>query len=188
LWKSYNWVAVKYLPSLFKDPESLIFNDDLSTFQKSMRIVDQAVESKDTLHPKFVYCHLFIPHEPYKFDSSGNILAWSKSMYQGKEADNYFLDQLAYCRKLIIRLKETVLKHPNRPSVIIFQGDHGFREERTNDSGRVFQIMDALYLPDGKDNNFSDTFYSPNTFRLLLNRYFNQRLPMLPAKSSFIKL
>jgi hypothetical protein len=187
--KSSGWMLEKYLPSIVQPAEYLVYKDDLSTINQSIKKVEQAINSKDTVTPKFIYSHLFIPHEPYKYDSSGSILPYSREMYRTKTSEQYFIQQLIYCRKLILQLATDIQKKNARPAVIIFQGDHGFRvNQKSEKANEVFSVLNAFYFPEKNNLQLTDSFYTPNTFRVLLNHYFNQQLPMLPSKTTMIKL
>lgn len=187
--KTVSWLFEKYFPAVFQSAEYKVYRDDLITIKKSLQRVERTILKKDTTKPRFVYSHLFIPHEPFKFDSSGKIIPWSKDMYLNQTAEQYFIQQLIYCRKLILKLAADIQKKNARPAVIIFQGDHGYRvNQQSANANEVFNVLNAIYFPEEVKPVISDSFYTPNTFRLILNRYFQQQLPMLPAKSTMIQL
>lgn len=127
--------------------------------------------------PKFVYAHLILPHSPYVFDRNGEWVGEDKDDFD-KEA---YRDQLHYANQRMMEILHVLLMDLNNPPVIIIQGDHGFHfvpEERMG-------ILNAMYLPDDREQGLYPTFSPVNTFRVIFNRYFGGRFNLLDDKSYF---
>lgn len=187
LWKTFNWVFIKYFSSSVTNFQQKIYTDDLATINNSIIRTNAAIALKDSTTPKFVYTHLYIPHPPFKYDSVGTILPWDGQLLKKDRSDSMFMSQLKYCRKLILDFAQTITSNNVRPAIIIFQGDHGIRDE-TMPQSRTFEVLHAMYLPDKNHIEIDSNFYTPNTFRIILNKYFHQQLPMLEPKNVFITL
>jgi phosphoglycerol transferase MdoB-like AlkP superfamily enzyme len=139
--------------------------------------------------PKFFYIHILLPHSPYIFNRDGSLKSvfgmTSKQEMMG--TDNY-LDQLVYTNKIIkkfiLRLRDT-----KRKQIIILEGDHGFRNARmykgkkvpssyfTN--GEYFKNLNAFYFYDHNYAGLYDSISPVNSFRVILNKYFHQHIPLL---------
>lgn len=184
---TYKWLLTSWFPSHFKSMDEIIYADDLRTTKESLVRVNSEIISKDSSKPKFVYTHLFIPHEPFKYDSTGAIIPWAPDLYEGGLGNNLFISQLVYCRNLISELSHNIQMNATRSSIIIFQGDHGIRNNKSNDKN-VFNVLNAIGTIHEKKIEIANEFYTPNTFRLLLNTYFNKNLPMLETKHYFITI
>jgi hypothetical protein len=61
--------------------------------------------------------------------------------------------------------------------VIIIQGDHGVRDPNRN------AILNSYYLPGLPQDTIPADMSPVNSFRLVLNEYFNANLPLLPNHS-----
>jgi hypothetical protein len=132
--------------------------------------------------PKFVFIHLFSPHEPFVFTSDGGSgdpgLIWDHS------DPRRYLAQYEYVNRRILETVDFILKRSQRPPVILLQSDHGYRGSRRRDNpvprAEMFCVLNAVHLP-GTPPEKIDPFLSPrNNFRLVFNLYFGGRFPLLP--------
>ncbi|HEY0679177.1 MAG TPA: hypothetical protein VGD17_12890 [Chitinophagaceae bacterium] len=141
--------------------------------------LEEIAEDKKGNAPRFVFAHFFIPHAPYIYDSSGTLLPPNEVVNNASDSLNY-IDQVLYSNQLISTITKDLLKtYSNK--VIIFQGDHGFREYgKQIDPMARLGILNAVYFPDSNYRQLTDTFLSVNTFRVVLNNYFRQELKILP--------
>ena len=134
--------------------------------------------------PTFTFSHLIMPHPPYVFGPDGMAISKAKERFQGfgKWGDLY-LGQLKYANKAILSLVDHILRNSKSPPVIIIQGDHGwlFSGEIGTDEGirQSMSILNAYYLPAGGDSRLYDAITPVNTFRLVLNHYFDAGLSLL---------
>ena len=180
------WLKAKYFPILFKNPIERSIRTDIALTDSVQKMIYKTID-EPTSKPRFVFAHFFLPHDPYKFDSTGNIFKGSYPEYlELTKTHQPFVQQVVYTRKLILKLASDIIAKNKRSCIIIIQGDHGLRKYDKAKFGNkeVFNIFSAVYLPDRSMNNFPDTLYAPNTFRIILNRYFQQQLPLLQKQQA----
>jgi Sulfatase len=137
--------------------------------------------------PQFVYAHYQLPHDPYIFDSTGNLKKAEKTItYNETDQPAAFIEQVKFANKLIQQLV-THIKHVNKPNtVIIIEGDHGFRNIYGKKGYMIYDNFSSFYFP---DRNYKDLYpaISPvNSFRVVLNNFFDAKLPLLKDSSIFI--
>lgn len=151
---------------------------------------------KNTTTPRFFYIHILLPHSPYIFNKDGSLKSvfgmTSKQEMMG--TDNY-LDQLEYTNKIIKKFVRR-LQETKKKQIIIVEGDHGFRNAQTYKGkkipksyytqGEYFKNLNAFYFYDKNYDSLYDSISPVNTFRVVLNTYFDQHIPLLPD-SSFVK-
>ncbi|MFN4286426.1 MAG: hypothetical protein ACK4E8_10735 [Lacibacter sp.] len=184
LFHTYRWAWSKLLPQFIKPVPNLWHATDI----KMTRLVLEKLEHsiRDTTHqPKFIYGHFLLPHEPFKFDSTGNTIPYTKKMYYDGTLNHYYAAQVAYCRNIMQQLtEETIGKNPQK-WIVIFQGDHSLRRPELNLPDPLsFQVLHAVYEPGNKDTLIlTEPFSTVNTFRYVLNKYFKTQLPLLPVKT-----
>jgi hypothetical protein len=151
--------------------------------------------------PLFVFVHLFPPHPPFVFGPDGEPRQTS-SVYgltdgrgwherTGGSVEQYmqgYRDQVAFVNARLTRVIEALLARSHRPPVIVVMSDHGPRsapDEEDFGAGAVrerLSILAACHLPDGGGGQLYDTISPVNVFRVVLNRTFDARLPLLPDR------
>jgi hypothetical protein len=151
--------------------------------------------------PKIVLMHIMAPHPPFVFDATGQPIradrdytALDGTAFPGsiEEYRTGYAEQVTYIDKLLIQTVETLLENSSSPPVIILQGDHGPGSSFDWDSversclWERSAILNAYYLP-GVDKSKLDPEISPvNTFRLILNEYFDADLDLLDDRSYYV--
>ncbi len=181
--------------TMLKPFEDYIISDDsrariLCTFSRLAEIPQKQ-------GPKFVFAHIMAPHPPYVFGADGEAVRSSKVQMDGnvwEQMDDY-LNQLVFINKQVKILIEQLLLRSEIPPVIILQADHGSASKSWGvgkkellDSTILNErmgILNAYYLPDTTDECLYDHITPVNTFRLILNLYFDIKLDLLPDKSYF---
>ena len=129
--------------------------------------------------PRFIYAHFVLPHETFYFDSTGNRLPELYTLRTQLNKKDY-VNQVVYTNKFIIApLIDSILQNSTRPPVIIIQGDHGYRNYPPQQIQLEFENLNAIFLPGKKYDEYINSKTSVNTFRMVLNAYFNQHLPLL---------
>jgi hypothetical protein len=125
--------------------------------------------------PKFVFAHLLVPHS-FVFGPHGEPIAVDVSTMTPEIFQQGYVDQLIYINRQIERLVAGIIAESSTPPVIILQGDHG-----PTSLGRPARvaILNAYYLP-GNADALSPAITPANTFRVILDAYFKQDLPLLP--------
>lgn len=137
--------------------------------------------------PKFVYGHFMVPHEPYVFDSTGNIKPAEQMLKENaKTSDDAYYEHLVFARKTIEELVTYIQLHNKKNTVIIVEGDHGYRTEKGNKAGYTFQNFNSFYFPDLKYDLLYDSITPVNSFRIVINKYFKGNLPLLKDSSILV--
>ena len=150
--------------------------------------------------PQFVVAHVLAPHPPFVLDANGNFRA--QDTFTANDGDRYIGTQeeyisgyslkVQYLNTRLIKIIDHLLSNPNRPVVIILQGDHGpglywdFDSLENSCLRMRLPIFNAYYLP---DRNAREKLYpsiSPvNSFRFIFNEILNQPMPLLGDRSFY---
>lgn len=148
--------------------------------------------------PKFVFAHMVMPHPPFVFDSQGrptaetelNIADGSHNQLPDEEYIRRYAAQLTYITRLTTQAIQGVLRNSPTPPVIILQSDHGpgayldwESAEKTCLRERL-SILNAYHLP-GESLAANPAVTPVNTFRLVLNAYFDAGLDPLADKNYY---
>lgn len=136
--------------------------------------------------PKFVFVHVYCPHEPFVFDSGGGSVPIEKA-WDHADPRNY-LQQYIFISGKMLQAAAAILAVSPRPPVIIIQSDHGYRGSRGRKNwqrivapAEAQKVFNALRLP-GMPMEAIDPSLSPlNNFRLVFNLYFGTTYPLLPS-------
>ena len=146
-----------------------------------------------------VFAHVVAPHAPFVFGPNGEKIEHDEPFslsplgynIGSEEYTQMYVDQTRYLNTLVLDAVETILESSTTPPIIIIQGDHGTagyakREDipKLNMKER-HAILNAYYFPDGKTDLLYPTISPVNTFRVVLNTYFNGKYEMLPDKNYF---
>ena len=90
-----------------------------------------------------------------------------------------YLDQVKYSNILLKKIIPLIAKPSSRARVVILEGDHGFREFGPEvPINRIFMNLNAYYFSDGDYSRLYNGISPVNSFRVVLNKYFCQSLPM----------
>jgi len=135
--------------------------------------------------PKFVFVHLYCPHEPFVFNAQGNPAAEG---HLWDHADpSYYLQQYIFISNKMVETVMAILADSTRPPVIVIQSDHGYRGSRGRkkwvrkvDDAEATKVFNALYLPGVPPDTIDPSLSPLNNFRLIFNRCFGTRYPLLP--------
>jgi hypothetical protein len=135
---------------------------------------------------QFVFAHLVVPHLPYTFGPNGEVPAFQGKDATYEEIAAAYVDQVKFVNKEILAVVDTLLKNSSPAPVIILQGDHGPLPDLTEEASERLPILNAYYLPGMTTNEMLYPSISPvNSFRVVLNSYFGQGLPLLEDLSYF---
>ncbi len=151
-------------------------------------VLDELPEVARRPGPKFVLVHLYSPHAPFLFDRDGGPVPAEHSLDYSQR--RYYLEQYQFVSRRIAETVEKVLAASAAPPVIVLQSDHGYRGSFRKPLHHVVsaeekhKIFLALLLP-GCDTSRLEPALSPvDVFRIILNCYLGQRLPLHPARTS----
>jgi hypothetical protein len=164
--------------------------------------------------PKFIFAHILAPHPPFLFDAGGRQTQPGRD-YSIGDGDDFkgnwqeyregYREQVQFVNKMLEQTVDAILSGSRTPPIIILQGDHGpgghlewgspshtCLWERTS-------IFNAYYLPRsaalgsaalGSAALGSAALLYPdispvNTFRVVLDAYFDAGLDLLPDQTHF---
>jgi hypothetical protein len=141
-------------------------------------------------HPVFVWAHILCPHAPFVFDARGE--RPGRYTFHG---DDYG-SQVIFLDSLIKVAIQRILAESPRPPIIVIQGDHGpgavvdwhhLPRDQMLDQVAIFY---AVYLPSSAkflqaSAGLYDSITPVNTFRVVLNRFFDTTMTLLPDRSYF---
>jgi len=131
----------------------------------------------------FVYAHIISPHPPYVFDAAGNPVNVDTGDMSGEEKRAGYIGQAKFISHEILKVVDKILQNSEVAPIIVIQGDHG---SPTSNHEQRMRNLNAYYLPGMKPEAVLYPSISPvNTFRVILNTYFGQHLPLLEDKSYY---
>ncbi len=138
--------------------------------------------------PKFAFVHIGIPHPPMLFKEDGSGYPLDLISLSDKYEKPKYIGQLKFVQKNVIKILDALDKDKRR-KVVIIQGDHGpaFHDGCDGNPKPPFlrermRILNAYRLPDADPKIFYDDITPVNSLRLVLNQYFDAKLPLLPDK------
>lgn len=151
----------------------------------------------------FIFAHIISPHPPFVFDANGKPILHTDpygiadgTHYIGHKGsrDEYiagYRGQVAFVNTLLVEAVEKILSQSETPPVIILQADHGpgayfdwHSVKKTNQKERM-SIFNAYYFPGGDDGWLYPSITPVNSFRVVLNRYFDGDYELLEDLSYF---
>lgn len=137
--------------------------------------------------PKFIYGHFMLPHDPYVFDSTGKLKSPEKTIVKNTQEDlNGYYEQLRFATTVIHDLVTYIQTNNKKNTIIIVAGDHGFKTKDAQVNGYAFNNYSAFYFPDKQYQPLYSSISPVNTFRVVLNKYFNANLPLLKDSSILV--
>lgn len=156
-----------------------IVNDFINnSLEKLLGTIDQ---KKDK--PIFVYTHIMLPHEPFFLDEKGNFVSDSLLIKQHNSKEGY-VRQVKYTNSLIKKIVSEMMADSTRQKIIVIEGDHGFRNYLTDaEQEKSFMNLNTYYFPDYDYSKLYKTISPVNTFRVVLDKFFDKKLPLLKDSS-----
>jgi hypothetical protein len=150
--------------------------------------------------PKVVFAHIISPHPPFVFDAQGNPIEPPRS-YSINDGDDYrgdweeykqgYAGQVEFVNGMLAEMLDDILKKSAEPPIIILQGDHGpgaFLDWDSPEQTCLWErssIFNAYYLPGVNASLLTPDMTPVNSFRVVLNAYFEANLELLPAKTYY---
>jgi hypothetical protein len=195
LWNRIKW---EVLPAIFPSFVKILESSQRTDFRKNKNKLKQfnqvvfdslsQIIATENIKPKFVYAHLEMPHSPYIFDSAGKEFPDSMLLSTNNLTKrNMFKSYISYVNKKTTVLTNSILNGTNHQAIIIIQSDHGCRDsEITTNKDDAFRNYSAFYFPDRDYSMLYDSMSNINTFRVVLNKYFGQKLPLLKDSSIYL--
>lgn len=155
-----------------------------------LNVLDHLPEIAENPAPTFTIAHVLAPHEPFVFDANGEHVTQSETftlkpdiLREDKPAyTRGYTNQIQFINKRVLAIVRGLLERSSQPPIIILQGDHGPKRNMSSNVARV-AILNAYYLPGADPNSVYPSISPVNTFRLLLDIYFEADLPLLPDEA-----
>jgi hypothetical protein len=187
-----NWVIGKWLADRHIINASRVsqpyFAQVYRNNEKILRLAEEE-SRKAPAQPRFVYIHVFLPHRPYVIDSLGRRNN-SNAAGMNDSTIREYLGYLGYTNARARTLVSAIKKNTAGKAVILFMSDHGFKY-RPNANDRLpascFYNQNAVYFPDGDYSALYDSISGVNQFRVVLNKLFRQKLPLLRDSVIFLR-
>ncbi len=166
---------------------------------------DYVAQSPQIKGPFFLFVHFGIPHPPFVFGENGEPIAVPREFADNdgfylirngrltaEEYVRHYTDQLIYLNERVIEMIDAVLENSSQPPIIILQGDHGPRSTlrswtsaEETDLRENLSILNAFHLPGNGRELLYDGITPVNSFRIVLNRYFNTHYTLLEDRTYF---
>jgi len=147
--------------------------------------------------PKFVFAHIVSPHVPFVFGREGEEISGFDpytllDRQGGSEANiELYRNQLHYLNSLVLESIDGILASYEEPPIIVLQSDHGSKVYTDSDPPDKVKmdlqvpILNAILVPMAGEQDFHPGLTPVNTFRQILNLYFEANLD-LQADLSYI--
>jgi hypothetical protein len=143
--------------------------------------IKATTEAENNRRPKFVFGHFLITHEPHLFDTAGNYTS-----RRDISSFNTYVSQVQFANKVIKDLVLHIKKNNKKNTIIIVEGDHGFRDLPKEQARWQFPNLHTVYFPDSNYKQLYPGISPVNTFRVVLNGYFKQQYPLLKDSSTYV--
>jgi hypothetical protein len=163
-------------------------NAFLTRNMKNLQLTVDALNKQED-RPKFVFSHIMMPHGPYFLDRNGNRMTHALHPDPDTSARLSYLEQIMYSNKWIAKMAAGAGRQSARPTVVIIEGDHGYRDG-TNNMPResYFMNLNTYYFSDGDYSMLYDSISPVNSFRVVLNKYFKTNLPLVKDSTVYLLL
>lgn len=174
---SIYYTFISRVLDMFSSLKESKWNSQFESYAYSTNLpdkIDSVVEH--STGPKFVYAHFMATHPPYVFDST------SKFQFHAddKPLATEYIAQVKILNKQLLSIIDRILEKNRSNSVIIIQADHGSHLLSVEET---FTIQNNYYFPDQNYEELYQSITPVNSFRIILNKYFNQDLPILEDKT-----
>jgi hypothetical protein len=147
----------------------------------------------------FVFAHIVSPHPPYIFGRNGEAIKHKEAFSLGTpgrqdggaEIVKAYVDQLHFIDTLTLQAIDQILANSKTPPIIVLQGDHGpYSYFGTNDVVKTNMqeqhgILNAYYFPDQNYDRLYSSITPVNSFRIILNTFFDENYELLPDKNYY---
>ena len=142
--------------------------------------------------PVFAFAHIICPHPPFVFGANGErkqpleSFTLADDHFQGTQEEYIegYRDQLTFINAKLKELVRRIKEKSGGSAIMILQGDHGPRSGLESDLRERLSILNALNLP-GAEDALYESLTPVNTFRVVLNAYFDADLELLQDRSYF---
>lgn len=191
-------VADKFIERWFPDVPLVNYQTHRSLLEYQFEALAESANIKEK---KFVFTHIWAPHPPFVFDANGSPIDPDRPYFGGdanaffggdKEYIDGYTGEITHLNTLIEDAINSILEHSKTPPIIIIQADHGpglhasFVNAEDTCYEERFSILNAYYFPDGDYSEISSDITPVNSFRVVLNKYFDAELELLENKHYYV--
>jgi hypothetical protein len=175
--------------------------DDTSRYTKYNMQFDQTREVAQTTRmagPKFIFFHSLLTHTPFVIDADGRYVP--ESVELSRTWNENYINQLKFTNVLLKQMIQAILNDSKTQPIIILQSDEGpyparfieaieknipfdWRYATRDELKEKLGILNAYYLPKVDDRILYPTITPVNSFRIVLNEYFGEKLPLLEDRN-----
>ena len=96
-----------------------------------------------------------------------------------------FKEYISYSDLKIAGIIKSLIAKYGSNTIIIVQSDHGLLDLDPSRTQDAFRNYSAFYFPDKNYSQLYRGMSNINTFRIVLNKYFDQQLPLLKDSSIY---
>jgi len=137
--------------------------------------------------PKFVYAHMELPHEPFYLNGDGSFASDTAILKGTFDPRRGYIEQTKFANRLLLQLLPLVKNETGRERVVIIEGDHGYKFfSKQEEPVKGFANLNAYYFSDGDYRMLYDGISPVNSFRVVLNKYFCQSVPLLGDSTVYL--
>lgn len=156
--------------------------------QKNWQLILQELKTQND-QPKFVFGHIMMPHKPFYIDRKGKWTTDFSTIAKDNNNPGPYLEQLMYSNSWIDSILQVSNLNFTRPRVVIVEGDHGFRDfpYKPGYRDKHFMNLNTYFFSDKDYSRLYDSISPVNTFRVVLNKYFNTQLDLLKDSTIFLR-
>lgn len=140
--------------------------------------------------PTFTFLHLYPPHHPFVFDKDGNYIGEGQPMtIPTHNLRNLYVGQIMFINNQVKLLIDYLLEHSPNPPIIILQADHGggYLPFSVSHEWDRLSILNAYYVPENCRQHLYSSISPVNTFRVILDSCFGEKLEILPDISYIVE-
>ncbi len=185
-------IAAPLFQVIFHDPTD-VSTDPQNNIHRRAALYEFAQMSKVPAikGPKFVFAHILLPHDPFVFDKNCNPIS-EKVVNTMSHQENY-INQLQCANTKTQKMISDILSKSKTKPIIVLQADEGtfpmnsplppdqaWGKANTQTLREKFPILNSYYFPDGDTSALYNNITPVNSFRVILNKYFDANLPLLP--------
>lgn len=192
-------IAAPFFKAVFHDPIDVSSDPQDNLHRQAGLYAYKVMEEVPLIPgPKFVFTHILLPHDPFVFDEYCFPLS-EKQAERYQHQENY-VNQVKCVNTKTEKMLEDIFSLSKEKPVIILQADEGpfpmnsplpnkqsWATAKDQALHEKFPILNAYYFPGGKTSGLYDSITPVNSFRVLLNTYFGENLPLLEDRNYVFK-
>jgi len=173
------------LITALEDVEILSKNGEVSgvKYQNKRSRILYTLEELKYVHnfegPKFIFAHIISPHRPFIFGPNGEELVPKGEVQDPQAYGIGYTNQITFINDRILEVFKSIINDSEIPPIIVVHGDHGPSTNYGVTNEQRSTIFNAYYLPNGGEDMLYPTISPVNSFRVILDYYFNAKLDLL---------